>query len=154
VSKLLVSYHHYAGTLNPHLQSELNASIGESHRLCEGGKLADRVRCEIRKKLRFDGKHDETLQSQLRRLPDGRATCRIPINSFLGQPKGAQTHCFVGLRLLLVLVGRHDFHMDRVCHLERLLSWAMALSQWPSLGGGRDQAALPSLSAAPSSSAR
>jgi len=51
----------------------------------------------------------------------GHATCGIPIGSFLGQPKGAQAHCFIGLGLPLVLVGRQNFHMYSVCHLERIL---------------------------------
>jgi len=58
----------------------------------------------------------------------GHATCGIPIGSFLGQPKSAQARCFIGVGLPLVLVGWQNFHMYCVCHLERVLGSATALS--------------------------
>ena len=59
--------HHYPVMLDPDLQSELKASVGKGSRIREGGKPADFVRRNVGEKLRFDGKHDETLLSQRRR---------------------------------------------------------------------------------------
>jgi len=58
----------------------------------------------------------------------GRATCGIPIGSFLGQPKGAQARGFIGLGSPFVLVGRQNFHMYSVCHLERILGSTTAVA--------------------------